>query len=128
MLITPIFPQYSAILDPLSSYYMPEELVAHITAGVAVGREPYFFGVAYEVSLVVVQALIMLAEVNGTNTFVQSQRHQKSHQPPGPGAAEGATRLHRHSGSRTAFQGYAEDTFTPRQITIPRWQVRCAWP
>lgn len=65
MLITPIFPQYSAILDPLSSYYMPEELVAHITAGVAVGREPYFFGVAYEVSLVVVQALIMLAEIAG---------------------------------------------------------------
>jgi len=65
MLITPIFPQYSAIIDPLSSYYMPEELVAHITAGVAIGREPYFFGVAYEVSLVVVQALIMLAEVAG---------------------------------------------------------------
>jgi len=65
MLITPIFPQYSAIIDPLSSYYMPEELVAHITAGVAVGREPYFFGVAYEVSLVVVQSLIMLAEVAG---------------------------------------------------------------
>lgn len=60
MLITPIFPQYSAILDPLSSYYMPEELVAHITAGVAVGREPYFFSVAYEVSLVVVQALIIM--------------------------------------------------------------------
>jgi len=66
MLVTPIFPQYSAILDPLSSYYMPEELVAHITAGVAVGREPYFFGVAYEVSLVVVQSLIMLADVAGT--------------------------------------------------------------
>ncbi len=65
MLITPIFPEYSAILDPLSSYYMPEELVAHITAGVAVGKEPYFFGVAYEVSLVVVQALIMLAEIAG---------------------------------------------------------------
>ncbi len=62
MLVTPIFPEYSAILDSLSSYYMPEELVAHITAGVAVGREPYFFGVAYEVSLVVVQALIILAE------------------------------------------------------------------
>jgi len=29
---------------------MPEELVAHITAGVVVEREPYFFGVAYEVS------------------------------------------------------------------------------
>ncbi len=67
MLITPIFPEYSAILDPLSSYYMPEELVGHITAGVAVGREPYFFGVAYEVSLIVVQALIILAEANGRN-------------------------------------------------------------
>lgn len=66
MLITPIFPNYSAILDPLSNYYMIEELVAHITAGVAVGREPYFFGVAYEISLVVVQALIMLA--GATNT------------------------------------------------------------
>ncbi|BCO09315.1 conjugal transfer protein TraG [Desulfolithobacter dissulfuricans] len=65
ILITPIFPQYSAILDPLSSYYMPEELVAHITAGVAIGNEPYFFGVAYEVSLVVVQALLMLAEQAG---------------------------------------------------------------
>ncbi|MHB8811262.1 MAG: type IV secretory system conjugative DNA transfer family protein [Desulfobulbaceae bacterium] len=62
MLITPIFPEHSAILDPLASYYMPEELVAHITAGVAMGREPYFFGVAYEVSLVVVQALILLAK------------------------------------------------------------------
>jgi DNA helicase HerA-like ATPase len=65
MLITPIFPEHSAILDPLASYYMPEELVAHITAGVAMGREPYFFGVAYEVSLVVVQALIILAGTAG---------------------------------------------------------------
>ena len=66
MLITPVFPEYSAILDPLSSYYMPEELVAHVTAGVAVGREPYFFGVAYEVSLVVIQALILLADAAKT--------------------------------------------------------------
>jgi hypothetical protein len=65
MLITPVFPEYSAILDPLSSYYMIEELVAHITAGVAVGREPYFFGVAYEISLIVVQALIILAKKPG---------------------------------------------------------------
>jgi len=65
MLVTSVFPKYSAILDPLSSYYMIEELVAHITAGVAVGREPYFFGVAYEVALVVVQALIVLARVAG---------------------------------------------------------------
>ena len=62
MLVTPIFPEFSAILDPLSSYYMQEELVAHITAGVTVGREPYFFSVAYEISLVLVQALLELAK------------------------------------------------------------------
>lgn len=65
MLINPIFPEYSATLDPLSSYYMIEELVAHITAGVAVGREPYYYSVAYEVSLLVVQSLIMLARATG---------------------------------------------------------------
>lgn len=66
ILVNPVFPDYSASLDPLSSYYMIEELVAHITAGVAVGRDPFFFGVAYEVSLMVVQALIMLAESTGS--------------------------------------------------------------
>ena len=65
MLINPIFPQYSATLDPLSSYYMVEELVAHITAGVTVGRDPYYYSVAYEISLLVVQSLIMLARATG---------------------------------------------------------------
>ena len=65
MLITPIFPEYSINVNPLSKYYMPEELVSHITAGVAVGKEPYFFNVAYEVSLVIVNALIMLAQQEG---------------------------------------------------------------
>ncbi len=54
----------------------------NITAGVAVGREPYFFGVAYEVSLVVVQALIMLAEVAGTTPSfnLNDIRNHISHQ------------------------------------------------
>ncbi len=65
MLISPVFPELSAIIDPLSSYYMPEELVAHITAGVTGGRDPFFYGVAYEISLVIVYALIFLAEHNG---------------------------------------------------------------
>ena len=65
MLVTPIYPSYSAVLDPLSDYYLPEELVGHITAGVPVGREPFFANVAYEVSLLVVQALILLAKYEG---------------------------------------------------------------
>lgn len=43
---------------------------------VAIGREPYFFGVAYEVSLVVVQALIILAEVGHIAELVHLWRAQ----------------------------------------------------
>jgi conjugal transfer pilus assembly protein TraD len=67
LLVNPVFPEYSATLNPLSTYFMVEELVAHITAGVAVGKEPYFFSVAYEISLVVVQALLLLAAGNERN-------------------------------------------------------------
>ena len=69
MLVTPIFPDYSAILDPLSSYYMPEELVGHITAGVAVGKEPFYSNVAYEISIVLVQALLELARGGNRRSF-----------------------------------------------------------
>jgi conjugal transfer pilus assembly protein TraD len=57
MYISPIYPDYSAIVDPLSHYYMPEELVANIISGVDV-KEPFFYNVAYEISLMVVLALI----------------------------------------------------------------------
>lgn len=56
--ISPIYPEYSAIIDPLSHYYMPEELVAHIISGVETGKEPFFYNVAYEISLAVVLALL----------------------------------------------------------------------
>ncbi len=56
--VSPIYPEYSAIIDPLSHYYMPEELVAHIVSGVETGKEPFFYNVAYEISLMVVLALL----------------------------------------------------------------------
>lgn len=65
ILVTPIFPDYSAIIDPLSSHYMLEELVAHICAGVSVGRDPFFYNVAYQVSLLVTEALSLMAECAG---------------------------------------------------------------
>ncbi|EKD40840.1 MAG: hypothetical protein ACD_74C00155G0016 [uncultured bacterium] len=65
ILVTPIFPDYSAIIDPLSSHFMKEELVAHICAGVQVGRDPFFFNVAYQVSLLVTEALSLMAEYAG---------------------------------------------------------------
>ena len=65
MLVTPIFPAYSAIIDPLGYYFMPEELVGHIVSGVEVGKEKFFYNVAYEISLIVVQALVLLAKNEG---------------------------------------------------------------
>ena len=70
ILVTPIFPHLSAVIDPLAYYYMPEELVGHIVSGVEVGRERFFFNVAYEISLVIVQAFIILSAWAGkTKSF-----------------------------------------------------------
>lgn len=63
--VSPIFPEYSAIIDPLSHYFMPEELVGHIVSGVEVGKEKFFYNVAYEISLVIVQALMLIARHQG---------------------------------------------------------------
>jgi len=62
--ITPIFPDYSAVFDPLAYYFMPEELVAHITSGVPVG-EQFFYMVAYKISMILVQALLLKAKAEG---------------------------------------------------------------
>jgi len=55
-----VYPEYSAFIDPLSYYYMPEELVGHIVSGVETGKEPFFYNVAYEISLMVVLSLLAL--------------------------------------------------------------------
>lgn len=65
MLITPIFPELSAKIDPLASYYMPEELVAHICSGVSVGDDPFFWNVSYRTASVMVQALLVEKKANG---------------------------------------------------------------
>ncbi|TCK58392.1 type IV secretory system conjugative DNA transfer family protein [Seleniivibrio woodruffii] len=62
MLISPIFPQYSLKINPLEYYYMPEELVGHLVSGIEVGKEPFFYNVAYETSLMIVQAFMLITK------------------------------------------------------------------
>ena len=46
-LVTPIFPECSARMDPLAYYYMPEELVSHVVSGIK-AKEEFFINIAYD--------------------------------------------------------------------------------
>lgn len=64
MFFSPLFPEWSVRIDPLSHWFMPEEVVSHVVSGVRVGDE-FYFNVAYEVTLVAVQALSLIASSLG---------------------------------------------------------------
>lgn len=55
MLITPIFPELSARIDPLASHFMPEELIGHIISGVPVDGDNRFF---YDYALMMASAIV----------------------------------------------------------------------
>ncbi len=63
MMLTPIFPDYSIMVDPLAYYYMEEELVDHVIAGIK-AKDDYFIAVAYEVAQAVISGLSLQAKVN----------------------------------------------------------------
>lgn len=71
LLITPLHPEYSAHFDPLSHHYIIEELESHIISGVKEGKEPFFADVAHSVSLVIVEALDLLARHEGHVTSIK---------------------------------------------------------
>lgn len=73
MLLTPIFPECSIKIDPLSHYFMPEEIVNHIVSGIQV-KEQFFADIAYEVSLIVVNALILFAKLQGVPPDLNFQK------------------------------------------------------
>ena len=64
LFFSPVHPRYSVKIDPLSHYFMPEEVVNHVVSGVRV-REEFYFNIAYEVTLVVVQGLMLISRSLG---------------------------------------------------------------
>lgn len=64
MLFTVVFPDLSVVLDPLSDYYMEDELVHHVIAGIET-KEMYYKGVAREVTQVIVAGLVRLMKSQG---------------------------------------------------------------
>lgn len=65
MLVTPVFPEYSAVVDPLAYYFMPDELVGHVISGIQGGREPFYRNIAKEITTAVIMACILLAREEG---------------------------------------------------------------
>ena len=57
----PIFPDLSNKLNLLYSYYIPDELVDHVVAGVR-AKEEYFENIAYEVTSAIILGLYALAK------------------------------------------------------------------
>jgi hypothetical protein len=67
MLVTPVFPQYSVKIDPLSTFFMPDELVGHVIAGVSAGRDPFFRNIAKEITTAVITAELLLTQEGKRN-------------------------------------------------------------
>ena len=65
-LISPIYPDSSASIDPLAYYYMPEEIVSHVVSGIK-AKEEFFVNVAYETTLVIVLSLIIFQKIGQSN-------------------------------------------------------------
>jgi type IV secretory pathway TraG/TraD family ATPase VirD4 len=61
-LVTPIFPDCSAKMDPLAYYYMPEELVSHVVSGIK-AKEEFFINIAYETTFVIILSLLFFARI-----------------------------------------------------------------
>jgi conjugal transfer pilus assembly protein TraD len=63
-LITPIYPQYSASIDPMAYYYDPEELVTHAISGIQ-GKDP-FYGAASRLFVTpIIYGNLILARAEG---------------------------------------------------------------
>lgn len=63
-LITPIYPQFSATIDPMAFYYDPEELVSHATSGIE-GKDP-FYGAASKLFVTpIIYGNLILAKAEG---------------------------------------------------------------
>lgn len=66
MFVSSIFPDYSLKINPLSNYFMDEEVIANIVSGVP-SQDEFFLKVAQETTTAIVKALILLRKINNND-------------------------------------------------------------
>ena len=59
MLLTTIYPEYSAKLNALANFFIPDEVIQNVMAGVPADDE-FFWNYAYEIVSVIVRSLLLL--------------------------------------------------------------------
>jgi len=62
LFVTPLYPEISALINPMRDYYMIDELVDHVTAAIPPSREEVFKSIAKEVAMAVIMAEIYFAD------------------------------------------------------------------
>jgi len=66
MLLTNIYPEFSIKINPLQHYYMIDEVIDHIMAGVPAGDD-FFYNVAKETTTAIVRSRILLRKFTKSN-------------------------------------------------------------
>jgi len=67
MLLSAIFPEYSVKINPLSHFYIAEEPISHIMAGVP-AEDDFFYSVALETTTIIVRSLLMIKAYTNDET------------------------------------------------------------
>lgn len=63
MFINPIFPEDSISLNPLSHWFVQEEIVSHCIAGIKEGKEPFFRDVSENISSIAIEGMDLKAKL-----------------------------------------------------------------
>jgi hypothetical protein len=65
ILVTPLYPELSALIDPMQDYYMIDEVVDHVTAAIPPSRDEVFKWIGKGIAMSVISAALILAEQEG---------------------------------------------------------------
>lgn len=77
MLVTPIYPEYSAIIDPMAYYFMVDELVGHVVSGIKGGKEPFFRNIAKDIMLAVILSIRLIAKARNEKPLLNFNELRK---------------------------------------------------
>lgn len=68
MLLSPVHPKISIKINPMSNYFMDEEIIGHIVSAVETSGDVFFYNIALEVSTAIVKSRLLIKKYTGDTT------------------------------------------------------------